>query len=315
MRFTTLTRPSLFFVAGAALTVALPIFAAVQNPSATFSDVKPDAYFSDSIENLARQGIMKGYDDGRFGPNDYVTRGQVAVMIDRYNKEEINALRAQLEEMRSQLNIGMCSDKKIQLGEECDDGNTYGGDGCSASCQKESFQKQNTPTADSTYSGAKWECQDGTASKKNDVCMSPEEWSRTAENFCSNRCGASGKCGVNSFVVEDACMGTNPQSSKPSFSSSVSQVSCETEKKIYSTTVQENQSCVVDNDCKTFTASCPYLTCGEAINASGESKVHAAADAYLSCQKNAGSPISCAQCISMPAPSCVKGKCLSSDRL
>jgi cysteine-rich repeat protein len=38
--------------------------------------------------------------------------------------------------------VGSCGDKAIQLGEQCDDGNTKGGDGCSASCTFEDGARQ-----------------------------------------------------------------------------------------------------------------------------------------------------------------------------
>lgn len=41
------------------------------------------SYFDSAVGDMYAQGIITGYDSGKFGPNDYVTRGQVAVMMQR----------------------------------------------------------------------------------------------------------------------------------------------------------------------------------------------------------------------------------------
>lgn len=51
--------------------------------SAVFPDVTSGAYFNSAVGDMYAAGIITGYNDGRFGPNDYVTRGQVAVMMQR----------------------------------------------------------------------------------------------------------------------------------------------------------------------------------------------------------------------------------------
>lgn len=292
------------------MAITLPVFAAMQPTVGAFSDVKRDAYFSDSIENLLRSGILKGYDDGRFGPHDSVTRGQVAVMLDRYDREEVAPLRKQLEEIRTQLKMGICSDGIVQTGEECDDSNIYSGDGCSATCQKE---RTEPPVVGTTYSGAKWECYDGSASKgggdDSSICASSNDWWKRAEKYCSNHCGASGKCGVNSFAVTDACMTIEPF--PHSSSSSASPVSCDTEKAKYTRVLEENLSCTTNSDCTTFVSACPFLTCGVAVNTAGEENLQAAADAYISCQENAGNPVSCAMCLRLPTPTCQQGRCIA----
>ena len=52
--------------------------------SAVFSDVVSGSYYDQAVGNMYAAGIIKGYESGKFGPNDYVTRGQVAVMMDRF---------------------------------------------------------------------------------------------------------------------------------------------------------------------------------------------------------------------------------------
>ena len=46
-----------------------------------FSDVKESQYYYDAVKNLTERGIIKGYSDGTFRPNQNVTRGQAAKII------------------------------------------------------------------------------------------------------------------------------------------------------------------------------------------------------------------------------------------
>ncbi|MER2000396.1 MAG: S-layer homology domain-containing protein, partial [Lysinibacillus sp.] len=46
-----------------------------------FKDVKADHYFYDAVMSLTERGIVKGYSDGTFRPNQSVTRGQVAKIM------------------------------------------------------------------------------------------------------------------------------------------------------------------------------------------------------------------------------------------
>lgn len=48
-----------------------------------FSDVAHDRWSCKYIKRLAELGISSGYGDGRFGPNDFVTREQMAVFLTR----------------------------------------------------------------------------------------------------------------------------------------------------------------------------------------------------------------------------------------
>ncbi|MBT4119401.1 MAG: hypothetical protein HOG89_00245 [Candidatus Peribacter sp.] len=51
--------------------------------SAVFGDVGGGTYYDSAVGDMYSAGIITGYNDGRFGPGDYVTRGQVAVMMQR----------------------------------------------------------------------------------------------------------------------------------------------------------------------------------------------------------------------------------------
>ncbi|MER2108659.1 MAG: S-layer homology domain-containing protein [Solibacillus sp.] len=65
-------------VAASGVAVVAPV--AVE-ASATFTDVKASDYFYNDILNLKERGIIKGFEDGAFRPNQAVTRGQVAKIL------------------------------------------------------------------------------------------------------------------------------------------------------------------------------------------------------------------------------------------
>ena len=52
-----------------------------QQKSGTFSDVYQLAWYYDCVEQAASLGYIHGYDNGAFGPNDNLTRGQAACMF------------------------------------------------------------------------------------------------------------------------------------------------------------------------------------------------------------------------------------------
>lgn len=54
--------------------------------SADFSDVPADQYYSGPVAWAAANGVVGGYGDGRFGPNNPVTREQMAVILQGYAK-------------------------------------------------------------------------------------------------------------------------------------------------------------------------------------------------------------------------------------
>jgi cysteine-rich repeat protein len=127
---------SALFLAGALSAVA--VSAVAQNAGGgLFPDLDENAFYTAAVGRFVRAGVLKGYDSGYFGPDDTVTRGQVAVMFDRYDQSTIAPMRAQIEEMRAKLALGQCGDTTVQTGENCDDGNKTDGDGCSALCSAE----------------------------------------------------------------------------------------------------------------------------------------------------------------------------------
>ncbi len=55
--------------------------------SSIFQDVKAGMFYDAAVGDLNARGVIKGYDNGNFGPDDYVTRGQVAVMMERLSND------------------------------------------------------------------------------------------------------------------------------------------------------------------------------------------------------------------------------------
>lgn len=52
--------------------------------TAPFTDVTPDAWYAPAVAWAAEQGVVGGYGGGLFGPEDPITREQLAVMLWRY---------------------------------------------------------------------------------------------------------------------------------------------------------------------------------------------------------------------------------------
>ncbi|NLY21135.1 MAG: hypothetical protein GXZ08_07640 [Tissierellia bacterium] len=52
-----------------------------------YSDVDYDAWYNNAISTLSNAGAIKGYEDGSFKPNDFITRGEFAAMASRFLSE------------------------------------------------------------------------------------------------------------------------------------------------------------------------------------------------------------------------------------
>ena len=55
----------------------------INNQKHSFSDVDNNHWAYVAIETMKKEGILNGYGDGRFGPNDSVSRAQIAAIIYR----------------------------------------------------------------------------------------------------------------------------------------------------------------------------------------------------------------------------------------
>ena len=56
------------------------------NSSNDFNDVKSGEWYADAVAWAVSKGITNGYGDGRVGPNDPITREQLATFLHRYAK-------------------------------------------------------------------------------------------------------------------------------------------------------------------------------------------------------------------------------------
>lgn len=50
----------------------------------TFSDVDDNAWYAESVEELADLNILQGHPDGTYRPTDFVNRAELAVILDRF---------------------------------------------------------------------------------------------------------------------------------------------------------------------------------------------------------------------------------------
>src|SRR3989344_781011 len=58
--------------------------AATLKGSSVFGDVQPGSYYDTAVGEMYSLGVIKGNPDGTFRPGDFVTRADVAVMLQRF---------------------------------------------------------------------------------------------------------------------------------------------------------------------------------------------------------------------------------------
>lgn len=62
------------------------VFTPIAYAASTFKDVKPNAWYYSYVMKASEMGIIDGYKDKTFRPNDKVTRGQLAKILVDYDK-------------------------------------------------------------------------------------------------------------------------------------------------------------------------------------------------------------------------------------
>ncbi|MEH7883017.1 S-layer homology domain-containing protein [Bacillus sp. JJ1609] len=77
-----------FFAAGVSAVIAVSASTSIpfntfqaEAASAEFSDVNQNTYFSEAVLHLTQQGVINGFADGTFRPNQVVTRAQAAFIL------------------------------------------------------------------------------------------------------------------------------------------------------------------------------------------------------------------------------------------
>lgn len=64
-----------------------------ETPVQHFPDVTPDKWYYEAVNNMAEAGILKGYSDGLFHPDDLVTKGEVATIFCRISEDASKAFK------------------------------------------------------------------------------------------------------------------------------------------------------------------------------------------------------------------------------
>ena len=67
----------------------------------SFSDVKSGDWFYNGVVYSSQNDLMTGYSDGTFSPNEPVTRGQFATVLERMDAEKIDNMYYELAARRS----------------------------------------------------------------------------------------------------------------------------------------------------------------------------------------------------------------------
>ena len=74
-----------------------------------FEDCDYDAFYGKYVDWAAENGIVEGYGNGKFGPNDLITREQMAIMLYRF-AAMMDVLPQQMDETLSFADGGQISD-------------------------------------------------------------------------------------------------------------------------------------------------------------------------------------------------------------
>lgn len=76
--------PGLVTNRGMIATILYNLDGSGETAQSTFNDVKPDAYYANAVAWAQKKGIITGYGNGMFGPDDSITREQLAAMLWKY---------------------------------------------------------------------------------------------------------------------------------------------------------------------------------------------------------------------------------------
>jgi hypothetical protein len=70
-----------------------------------FTDIKPTDWFAKDVANMYFAGIINGKSETKFDPNGYITRAEVAAMLNRFSKKlyEQDVLNKKCEEAYDEI--------------------------------------------------------------------------------------------------------------------------------------------------------------------------------------------------------------------
>lgn len=88
----------------------------VAKTGTNFSDIKSSDYFYNSVKWASSKKIVSGYDNGRFGANDTITRQDLAVMLNNYcrYKNKFKATSTKLDTYKDYKNIAAYAKPAMQ---------------------------------------------------------------------------------------------------------------------------------------------------------------------------------------------------------
>lgn len=79
-------RPDTTMTRGMLVTVLYRLAKASEQASLPFPDVPSNMYYTEAVGWASDNGIVNGYQNGQFGPDDPITREQLATILQRYAK-------------------------------------------------------------------------------------------------------------------------------------------------------------------------------------------------------------------------------------
>lgn len=238
-----------------------------------FTDVPAIAEFSDAIQNLAMRGIVRGYGDGRFGPNDAVTRGQIAEILYRYDQQIVQPLLQEVGRLRADL--------------------------ATPARQEESKESQKTEESDESNAQLVPNKVEGHPTPKPIIPDEPTPASTTQPPSCGN-----GICEVQENDVPPSLRYHCPEDCT---GAPVVRI-CEEKKRGVHDLAERYESCLVSSDCQKVTQTCPFITCGESINKSGVPSMKLLMKDTLETCRREGNITQCVLCVPS-SPYCDNGRC------
>ncbi len=77
-----------------------------------FPDVSKNAYYYNDLQEMVGRGVVHGYQNGNFGPDDAVTRGQLMTILEQYDQSLTTYKKEEYNDVGDMIDV-MCA--KIQV--------------------------------------------------------------------------------------------------------------------------------------------------------------------------------------------------------
>ena len=94
----------------------------------SFTDVKTEDWFAPYVENAYKKGLINGYENGSFKPNNSISRNEIAVIMSRLEdmEEEMELDFLDKEEIPNWAKAGVAFLEKEKIMEGYEDGSFKG---------------------------------------------------------------------------------------------------------------------------------------------------------------------------------------------